>query len=192
MSFSPGFRAQLEVDYLEDHTELTLRDMMTLQSENFTDTQAELLLPHIEANLSSSMNASVEDALSILSGWNYSMEPSSKAASVWFFSYMYIFNDTFSHIFEDYGIYPAYRSVLNVSGMGGSFLNTIGIPSLGLALTEMLITGHGLPGLGDERDAGRGAGSGAGHALPLQHVPGWELHLVPLLRLPVPPQHPRH
>ncbi|GGM77271.1 penicillin amidase [Thermogymnomonas acidicola] len=148
MSFSPGFRAQLEVDYLEDHTELTLRDMMTLQSENFTDTQAELLLPHIEANLSSSMNASVEDALSILSGWNYSMEPSSKAASVWFFSYMYIFNDTFSHIFEDYGIYPAYRSVLNVSGMGGSFLNTIGIPSLGLALTEMLITGHGLPGLG--------------------------------------------
>jgi Protein related to penicillin acylase len=145
MTFSPGFRAMLEVNYLETHPLVNVYDMMTLQSKNYTDYEAALTLPYILKDLSNSSDPLVLQALKQLRGWNYEMYANSTAASIWFFTYMYLFNETFITFFYKTGILPTYIDVFNVSGMGGSFPKTSGLSSLDVDLAHIIITGDAKP-----------------------------------------------
>ncbi len=145
MTPSPGFRAMLEESYLRTHTDLTITDMMNLQSHNYTDYEAVMAVPYMLKYMAGYQNATVESALSMLSSWNYSMDVNSRAASVWFFTYMYLFNEIFHTFFKDHGVFPEYRDILNVTGMGGSFPNSIGIASFDLDMAHMIINDSAYP-----------------------------------------------
>ena len=145
MTPSPGFRAMLEESYLRSHSNLTVEDMMNLQDHNYTDYEAFLTVPYILKYMSTYSNSTVQAGISMLKTWNYSMDANSRAASVWFFTYMYLFNEIFHTFLKDHGVFPEYRSVLNVTGMGGSFPNSIGISSFDLDLAYILINGSARP-----------------------------------------------
>lgn len=145
-SFSSGFRAQMEVDYLQNHSLVSENNIINFQGTNYTDFEAQVAVPHILSYLQGNSNSSVEKAYSLLSGWNYNMTPDSLAASVWFFSYMYLFNDTFTPFLEQHGILPRYAdSIGYFSGMGGSFSNTSGSASMDIDLLNAIITGNASP-----------------------------------------------
>ncbi|MEM3857501.1 MAG: penicillin acylase family protein, partial [Thermoprotei archaeon] len=145
MTPSPGFRALMEVNYLETHSKVNVQDMMTLQGGNYTDYEAALTLPYIIRDLSNSTDPLVAQALSQLKSWNYEMNTNSKAASIWFYTYMYLYNDTFIPYLYAKGVLPAYKDVLNLSGMGGSFPGTSGLSSSDVVLAHIIMTGNPSP-----------------------------------------------
>jgi len=145
MTPSPGFRALMEVNYLETHPKVSVQDMMTLQSDNYTDYEAALTLPYIIRDLSNNTNPLVMKALSQLESWNYEMNTNSTAASIWFYTYMYLYNDTFIPYLYAKGVLPTYEDVINPSGMGGSFPGTTGLSSMDVDLAYIIMTGNPSP-----------------------------------------------
>lgn len=145
MTFSPGFRALMEVNYLETHPKVDVQDMMTLQSDNYTDYEAALTLPYIIRDLSNSTDPLVVQALRELESWNYEMNTDSKPASIWFYTYMYLFNDTFIPYLYARGVLPTYKDVIDPSGMGGSFPSTTGLSSMDVDLAHIIMTGNPTP-----------------------------------------------
>jgi penicillin amidase len=145
MTFSPGFRALMEVNYLATHPKVSIKDMMDLQSNNYTDYEAAMTLPYILEDLANSTNPQVQLALRLLKTWNYQMDANSTAASVWFYTYMYLFNDTFTPYFYRMGVLPAYKAVFNPSGMGGSFPGTTGLASLDVDMAHIIMDGDPKP-----------------------------------------------
>jgi penicillin amidase len=145
-SFSSGYRAQMEVNYLSSHSTVSPNNIVSFQGTNYTDYEAQVAVPYILSYLKGNTNASVEKAYSLLSGWNFNMTTESDAASVWFFTYMYLFNDTFFPFLEDHGVMPEYNTTLGVpSGMGGSYPNTTGSASMDIVLLNALVTGSASP-----------------------------------------------
>lgn len=145
-SFSDEFRAQMEVNYLMNHTTVSVNNIVNFQDTNYTDFSARLAVPHILSYLQGNNNASVERAYSLLSNWNYNMTANSLAASVWFFTYMYMFNNTLLAFLEQQNVLPRYNSTIGVpSGMGGSFPNTSGSASLDIDLMNAIVTGSASP-----------------------------------------------
>ncbi len=142
MTPSAGYRAMLEANYLSTHNNLSLNDMMNLQSHNYTDIEASIMVPYLLKYINNSSNSDLKSAYNLLSTWNYNMSTNSKAASVWFFTYMDLFNDIFVKLFKKYGIFPEYTSVLNISGMAGSFPNSTGIASLDIDMANIMQTGN--------------------------------------------------
>ncbi|MEM0321358.1 MAG: penicillin acylase family protein [Thermoprotei archaeon] len=145
MTFSPGFRALMEVNYLGTHPKVSVQDMMRLQGNNYTDYEAALTLPYIIRDLSNSTDPLVVQALAQLKSWNYEMDTNSTAASIWFYTYMYLYNDTFIPYLYAKGILPAYKDVINPSGMGGSLPGTTGLPSSDVVLANIIMTGNPTP-----------------------------------------------
>ncbi len=144
--FSSEFRAQMEVNYLSNHSFVSEKNLVNFQGTNYTDYQAQVAVPYILAYIKGNTNASVERAYSLLAGWNYNMTADSLAASVWFFTYMYLFNSTFLPFLEQHGVLPQYDSTLGTpSGMGGSYPNTSGSASMDIDMLNAIITGNATP-----------------------------------------------
>jgi penicillin amidase len=145
-SFSSEYRAQMEVNYLSNHSTISENNLINFQGTNYTDYQAQVAVPHILSYLQGSTNGSVERAYSLLKGWNYNMTADSLAASVWFFTYMNLFNNTFIPFLEQHNVLPQYNSTLGTpSGMGGSFPNTSGSASMDIDMLNAIITGTAAP-----------------------------------------------
>lgn len=144
--FSSGYRAQMEVNYLSNHSRVSVKNIVNFQGTNYTDFEAQAAIPYILNYLQGNANLSVEKAYSLLSSWNYNMTSDSLAASVWFFSYMYLFNNTFFQFLEKYGVMTGNKSALGVpSGMGGSYPNTSGYASMDIDLLNAIMTGTAQP-----------------------------------------------
>ncbi len=140
LSFSNGFRAMMEVNYLENHTGISVQDLSAFQQHNYTDYAAQLAVPRIISYISGSTNATLERASSIFTGWNYSMETGSTAATLWFFTYQYLFKDVFMPYLDSIGWLPGENRTLGTpSGMGGSLPNTTGYASLDVDLVNYLV-----------------------------------------------------
>ena len=140
MSFSDGFRAMMEVNYLNNHTGISVHDLSAFQQHNYTDYSAQLAVPKIMSYISHSSNTTLQRAAGIFSGWNYSMESGSTAASLWFFTYEYLFNDVFMPCLQQIGWIPGNNGVLGVpSGMGGSLPNTTDYASLEVDLIHYIL-----------------------------------------------------
>lgn len=145
-SFSSGYRSFMEVNYLSTHPIVTLNNLMKFQDTNYTDYEAQVAVPHILNYLSGSNNSTVEKAAALLLNWNENMTTDSPAASVWFFTYMYLFANIFPPFLKQYGILPQYSGIIQVpSGMGGSFVNTSGSASMDIDLLNAIITGTAEP-----------------------------------------------
>mgnify|MGYP001772770355 CR=1 FL=1 len=145
MSFSAGFRAMMEFNYLNTHGNYSIKDMEDLQSENYTDYEAAMSVPYIIKYLSNSSNATVQEALSYLKNWDYDMSANSKAATIWFFTYELLFNETFIPYLYSHGFLPQYRDLFYPSGLGGSWPDTQGLPSLDEDMAYMIEKGSAFP-----------------------------------------------
>jgi penicillin amidase len=157
MSFSDGFRAMMEVNYLNNHTNISVHELSAFQQLNYTDYAAQQAVPKIMSYISSSSNTTLQRAAAIFSGWNYSMETSSTAASLWFFTYQYLFSDVFMPYLEQIGWIPANDKVLGVpSGMGGSLPNTTGYASFDVDLIHYILNGSAAPFTADNNTTMRG------------------------------------
>lgn len=145
-SFSDEFRAQMEVDYLLNHSHVSENDIVSFQGTNYTDYSAQISVPHILDYIQGSDNVSLERAYSLLSTWDYNMTANSLPASVWFFTYMYLFNDTFLSFLNQHDLLQEYNSTIGIpSGMGGSYPNTTGEASLDIDLVNAIVTGNASP-----------------------------------------------
>lgn len=145
-SFSTGYRAQMEVNYLTGHPMVSVNNIIKFQDTNYTDYEAQASVPYILGYLNGSTDASALRAASLLSQWNFNMTPDSLAASVWFFTYLNLFNNTFFPFLEDHGWIPDYNDTLGIpSGMGGSLPGTTGFASMDDVLLNIIINGSAKP-----------------------------------------------
>ncbi|MEM3574088.1 MAG: penicillin acylase family protein [Nitrososphaeria archaeon] len=144
-SFSDGYRAQMEVNYLQQHPMLSVNNVINFQGTNYTDYEAEVAVPYLLTYMSGSSNATVENAYSLLSHWNYNMTTNSLAASVWFFTYEYLFNNTFFPFLEQHGWFKYNASLGVPSGMGGSLPDSTGYASMDEVLLSIIIRGSAEP-----------------------------------------------
>jgi penicillin amidase len=81
--YDPGYRAAYAQAYLSSHEPLSAASIAALQN-NVTDSLAARVLPSVLTALgSASLSSSERSAVSLLSSWNYAMDPGSAAASVW-------------------------------------------------------------------------------------------------------------
>lgn len=145
-SFSAGYRSFMEVNYLSTHSKVSLKDLTNFQQLNYTDNEAQLAVPHMISDLPGGTNSTIQKAVQLLSSWNYSMSTSSLAASVWFFSYMYLFNDIFLPYMKNVGWLSKYNNTLGTpSGMGGSFPNTTGYASMDIDMLAFILNGSAKP-----------------------------------------------
>ncbi len=144
-TFSSGYRALMEVEYLSSHTKVTLNNLMKFQATNYTDYEAQVAVPYILDMLNGSSNSYVQEARSLLSQWDFNMTTDSKAATVWFFSYMYLFNNTFIPFLERHGVMNDNGTMSVPSGMGGSFPNTSGSASLDIDMLNSIVTNDSEP-----------------------------------------------
>ena len=144
-SFSDGYRAQMEVNYLEQHSLVSVNNVINFQGTNYTDYEAEAAVPHLLSYMSDSSNATVARAYSLLSHWNYNMTENSLAASVWFFTYEFLFNNTFLPFLGDHGWFKYNNSLGIPSAMGGSLPNTSGYASMEDVLLNIIINGSAEP-----------------------------------------------
>jgi len=48
-SFSDGYRAQMEVDYLEQHPVVSVNNIINFEGTNYTDYEAQAAVPHIDS-----------------------------------------------------------------------------------------------------------------------------------------------
>ncbi len=157
MSFSDGFRAMMEVNYLNNHTGISVHDLSAFQQHNYTDYSAQLAVPKIMSYISHSSNATLQRAAGIFSGWNYSMGAGSTAASLWFFTYQYLFNDVFMPYLQQIGWIPGNNEVLGVpSGMGGSLPNTTGYASMEVDLIHYILNDSAAPFSADNQSTMQG------------------------------------
>ena len=69
--------------------------------------EAQAAVPIILHDIAGNSNSSVQEAHNLLASWNYNMSDNSKAASVWFFTYMYLFNEIFIPYLKAVGWLPA-------------------------------------------------------------------------------------
>ncbi|MGC9072359.1 MAG: penicillin acylase family protein [Acidilobus sp.] len=143
MTPSPGTRAWVVYDYLERHTNVTVKDMMELQW-NETDLAAAWTTPRIIQALEGSPNPYAREALQALQGWNYTMAPGSKAATAWFYIYSEIYFNVIYGLFNRTGLWPEFID-FRPGPAGGSWPNTSGIPSFDEDIIHMLVTGDGWP-----------------------------------------------
>ncbi len=146
MSFSDGYRAMMEVNYLKNHTDLSVHNIMSFQQLNYTDYSAQVAVPIIMNYIANSTNQTLKDASSIFSNWNYSMQTGSTAASLWFFTYEYLFNEIFLPYLESIGWLPGENLTLGTpSGMSGSLPNTAGYASLDVDMLHFIMQGGEAP-----------------------------------------------
>ncbi len=143
MTPSPGTRAWVVYDYLEAHANVSIHDMMSLQW-NETDLAAAWTTPAIVKALENSSNPLARDALQALEGWNYTMAPGSKAAAVWFYIYSEIYFNVIEGVFNRTGFWPEFSDI-RPGPAGGSWPNTIGIPSFDEVVIRIIETGDGWP-----------------------------------------------
>jgi penicillin G amidase len=81
--FDPGYRAAEEYSYLRGHDRMKPASFAVLQT-SLTDQLASTIVPELLAALRGApLSQAGQQAALLLSGWNYSMGPSSAAASVW-------------------------------------------------------------------------------------------------------------
>jgi penicillin amidase len=81
--FDPGYRADQEYAYLGSHAQMTAASFAALQT-SLTDPLATRIVPQLLAALGGTpMTADEKAAQRLLSGWEYSMDENSAAASVW-------------------------------------------------------------------------------------------------------------
>jgi penicillin amidase len=145
-SFSDGYRAQMEVNYLEQHPVVSVNNIINFQGKNYTDYEAQAAVPHILSYISGNSNQSISTAYSLLSQWNFNMTEDSLAASVWFFTYVNLFNNTFLPFLQQHGWTPGYNDTLGIpSAMGGSLPNTTGFASMEDVLLNIIINGSARP-----------------------------------------------
>jgi len=144
MSFSPGTRAWVVYDYLLYHNNISVQDMMRLQW-NETDLAAAWSMPTIIRALEQdSSNPYVATALSYLEGWNYTMSPDSKAATIWFYIYSEVYFNVIYGLFNRTGFWPEF-SAIRPGPAGGSWPGTFGLASLDEDVIHLLMTGNGTP-----------------------------------------------
>ncbi len=145
MSFSPGTRAWVVYDYLKSHNNITIKDMMRLQS-NITDLAAVWSLPTIIKALKNSTNPYAEKALSYLETWNCTMAPNSKAATIWFYIYSEIYFKVIYGFFNKTGFWPEFSNI-RPGPASGSWPNTFGLASFDEDIIHMLMEGNGTPNI---------------------------------------------
>ncbi|MGC8621490.1 MAG: penicillin acylase family protein [Caldisphaera sp.] len=143
MSFSPGTRAWVVYNYLLNHNNISVEDMMELQW-NETDLAAAWSMPTIIKALENSTNNYAQTALSYLKNWNYVMSPDSKAATIWFYIYSEIYFNVFYKLFNETGFWPEFN-LIKPGPAGGSWPNTFGLASLDEDLIHILMTDNGYP-----------------------------------------------
>lgn len=143
MSFSPGTRAWVVYDYLKSHNNITISEMMSLQS-NITDIAAAWTLPTIIKALENSTNPYAQEALSYLKDWNYTMAPDSKAATIWFYIYSEIYFNVIYRLFNKTGFWPEFSDI-RPGPAGGSWPNTFGLASFDEDIIHMLMVDNGTP-----------------------------------------------
>jgi penicillin amidase len=81
--FDPGYRASGEYAFLDRRSNMTMSAFAALQNSQ-VDELAVRLLPSIDKMLRGGALTSMDkQALALLRGWNYSMDASSAAASIW-------------------------------------------------------------------------------------------------------------
>jgi penicillin amidase len=81
--FDPGYRASGEYAFLSRRSNMTMSSFAKLQS-SLVDDLAVRLLPSVDKMLQGGALTTMDkQALALLRGWNYSMDPGSAAASIW-------------------------------------------------------------------------------------------------------------
>ena len=144
MSFSPGTRAWVVYEYLINHNNITIQDMMKLQW-NETDLAACWTLPTILKALRTDLsNPYIRAAYDYLKDWNCVMSPDSKAATIWFYIYSEAYFNVFYGLFNETGFWPEFENI-RPGPAGGSWPNTFGLASLDEDLIYILDTGNGTP-----------------------------------------------
>jgi penicillin amidase len=112
--YDPGYRAAYAYQYLSAHEPLSAASVAALQN-NVTDSLASRVLPSVLTALgTASLSSSERSVVSLLSSWNYAMEPGSAAATVWWT----FWGDYLTQVFEPWwktGKVPVGR---DVTGLG--------------------------------------------------------------------------
>jgi penicillin amidase len=95
--FDPGYRAEEIYRYLRGHSAMTAEDFGSLQS-SFTDSLANTIVPKLLATIrtDTSLNATGQAAMRLLTRWNDVMNADSAAAAIWFT----FWSDYVSTVFE--------------------------------------------------------------------------------------------
>jgi Protein related to penicillin acylase len=182
MSFSPGTRAWVVYDYLLYHNNVTLQDMMRLQW-NETDLAAAWSMPTIIRALEQdSSNPYVATALSYLEGWNYTMSPNSKAATIWFYIYSEVYFNVIYGLFNRTGFWPEFSAV-RPGPAGGSWPGTFGLALARRGRHPHADDWQRHSYIQRERRPAHSQLDDRGHEAPRVLVPQRQLHLGQLLRL---------
>jgi len=117
--YDPGYRAAYAYQYLSSHEPLSAASIAALQN-NVTDSLAARVLPSVLTALGgASLSSSERSVVSLLSSWNYAMEPGSAAATVWWT----FWGDYLTTVFEPWwkaGKVPVGRDVLGLGVAPGA------------------------------------------------------------------------
>lgn len=102
--WASGGRAETIYHYLESHPNMTVQNMMELQS-NVSDYWASQLTPLLISSLNGlSMNSTQQTAFNYLKGWNYSTYQNQTGITVYWYTVSAIYNLTFRQAFLQRGI----------------------------------------------------------------------------------------
>ena len=102
--WASGGRAQTISHYLASHPNMTVQNMMQLQS-NVSDYWASMLNPHfVNALRGMSMNATETAAFNMLQSWNYTTYESQVGITVYWYLAAEVYNMTFDKVYQEKGI----------------------------------------------------------------------------------------
>ena len=104
--WSTGGRAEIIDHYLQNHTKMSIQNMMELQS-NVTDYWATQFNPLLLKAISgmSNMNLSEREAFKLLSDWNYSFYETMKNPTVYQYVTAALYKITFDRVYQEKKIY---------------------------------------------------------------------------------------
>ncbi len=102
--WASGGRAQTISHYLASHPNMTVQNMMQLQS-NVSDYWASMMNPYfVNALRGMSMNATETAAFNFLQGWNYTTYESQVGITVYWYLAAEVYNMTFDKVYQEKGI----------------------------------------------------------------------------------------
>jgi penicillin amidase len=114
--FDPGYRAQRITELIKSLSPISIDDMKTIQADSVS-IPARNMVPIILGVLAGDSNATIQQALAILAGWNYTELRDLVAPLIWeLFLEKYAYN-TFYDEFGPYGLYPFPNTIIPLWNM---------------------------------------------------------------------------
>ncbi len=114
--FDPGYRAQRITELIKTLAPIDIEDMKLIQADSVC-IPARNMVPILLGALAGDSNATIQQALAILAGWNYSELRGLVAPLIWeLFLEKYTYN-TFYDEFGPYGLYPFPNTIIPLWNM---------------------------------------------------------------------------